>query len=105
MGKLAALALLGSLVCRLFTGHWPWVLWRNSEQTLKEAQARALLGVSRTATRAEIADATRRLLARVHPDRGGTNQAAHAATVARDLLIARLDRIEATERHDPPAPL
>lgn len=95
MGKLITLALLGSLLCRVLTGHWPWALWKNSEQTQKEAQARALLGVSRSASRAEIADATRRLIAQVHPDRGGSNQAVHAATAARDLLIARLDRIEA----------
>ena len=95
MGKLITLALLGSLVCRLLTGHWPWQFWQKSEQSQKEAQARALLGVAQGATRSEIADATRRLIARVHPDRGGTNQAVHAATAARDLLIARLDRIEA----------
>ena len=98
MGKLITLALLGSLACRLLTGQWPWALWRKSEQSQTEAQARALLGVSRTATRAEIADATRRLIVRVHPDRGGTNQAVHAATAARDLLIARLDRIEAVKK-------
>lgn len=98
MGKLIAIALLGSLVCRLLTGHWPWGLWQKSEQSQNEAQARALLGVARTATRAEIADATRRLIAKVHPDRGGSNQAVHAATAARDLLIARLDRIEAEKQ-------
>ena len=98
MGKLITLALLGSLVCRLLTGQWPWALWQKSEQSQKEAQARALLGVTRTATRAEIADATRRLIVRVHPDRGGTNQAVYAATAARDLLIARLERIEAFKK-------
>jgi DnaJ family protein C protein 19 len=95
MGKLITLALLGTLLCRMLTGHWPWQLWQKSEQSQKEAQARALLGVARGATRAEIADATRRLIARVHPDRGGSNQAVHAATAARELLIARLERIEA----------
>ncbi|WP_309750957.1 molecular chaperone DnaJ [Novosphingobium sp.] len=95
MGKLITLALLGSLACRLLTGHWPWQFWQKSERSQKEAQARALLGVAQAATRAEIADATRRLIVRVHPDRGGSNQAVHAATAARDVLIARLDRIEA----------
>jgi hypothetical protein len=98
MGKLIALALIGSLACRLLTGHWPWAFWQKNEQSQKEAQARTLLGVSRTATRGEIADATRRLIARVHPDRGGSNQAVHAATAARDVLLARLDRIEAEKR-------
>lgn len=95
MSKLITLVLVGSIACRLLTGQWPWQLWKYSEQSQKEAQARALLGVGREATRAEIADATRRLIAKVHPDRGGSNQAVHAATAARDLLIARLDRIEA----------
>ncbi|MEQ1497444.1 MAG: J domain-containing protein [Novosphingobium sp.] len=98
MGKLIALALLGSLVCRMLTGQWPWGFWKNSKQLQKEASARALLGVPRTATRAQIADATRRLIAKVHPDRGGSNQAVHAATAARDLLFARLDRIEAEKK-------
>ena len=36
----------------------------------------------------------RRVLAKVHPDRGGSNEAVHQATAARDLLLARLDRQE-----------
>ena len=95
MGKLIALLALASVLCRVLTGQWPWQLWRKSEQSQKEAVARSLLGVNRNATRAEIGDAHRRKLAQVHPDRGGTNEAVHAATAARDLLLARLDRIEA----------
>jgi len=95
MGKLIALLVLASVLCRVLTGQWPWQLWQKSEQSQKEAVARSLLGVNRNATRAEIGDAHRRKLAQVHPDRGGTNEAVHAATAARDLLLARLDRIEA----------
>ena len=95
MGKLVTLVLLGSLLCKALSGHWPWELWQKGEQSQKEAQARGLLGVNRQATRAEIVDAHRRQIARVHPDRGGTNEAVHAANAARDLLLARLDRIEA----------
>jgi hypothetical protein len=95
MGKLITLVLLGSVLCKALSGHWPWELWQKSEQSQKEAQARALLGLDRQATRAEISEAHRRKLAQVHPDRGGTNEAVHAATAARDLLLARLDRIEA----------
>ncbi len=95
MGKLVILLLLGALACRVLTGSWPWQLWQKSEQSQKEAQARSLLGVNRNATRAEIGEAHRRRIAQVHPDRGGTNEAVHAVTAARDLLLARLDRIEA----------
>ena len=95
MGKLIALLALAAVLCRVLSGQWPWQLWQKSEQSQKEAVARSLLGVNRQATRAEIGEAHRRRLAQVHPDRGGTNEAVHAATAARDLLLARLDRIEA----------
>lgn len=95
MGKLIALLLVGVLVCRALTGQWPWDLWRQSEQAQDEAQARALLGVGRDALRDEIIEAHRRLLIRVHPDRGGSAEQVHAAARARDLLLARLDRIGA----------
>ncbi|MDE2437190.1 MAG: J domain-containing protein [Sphingomonadales bacterium] len=94
MGRLITLVLLVTLACKAFTGRWPWELWVLSERSQGEAQARALLGVGRDATREEIADAHRRLLARVHPDRGGTNDQVHAATRARDLLLARVERGE-----------
>jgi curved DNA-binding protein CbpA len=50
-----------------------------------------LLGVDRSATRDAIIEAHRRLIARVHPDRGGSNEQVHAANAARDLLLARLE--------------
>lgn len=92
MGRILLLAALAVLACRIFTGKWPWQLWRESERAQKEAQARALLGVERTASREAIIDAHRRLIARVHPDRGGTNEQVHAANTARDLLLDRIDR-------------
>ncbi|MBN8633349.1 MAG: DnaJ domain-containing protein [Rhodobacterales bacterium] len=94
MGRLLLLAILGSIVLRVLTGRWPWDWWRASELSQDEAQARALLGVDRLATRDEISEAHRRLLMRVHPDRGGSNEAVHQATRARDLLLARLTRRE-----------
>lgn len=94
MGKIFSVLLLAALACRVLTGRWPWELWARSERSQAEARARALLGVSRSARREEIVDAHRRLLARVHPDRGGSNEAVHAATAARDLLLARLERTE-----------
>lgn len=92
MGRILLLAALACLACRVLTGKWPWQLWRDSERSQKEAQARALLGVERTASREAILDAHRRLIGRVHPDRGGTNEQVHAANAARDLLLDRLER-------------
>lgn len=92
MGRLLVLAALAILACKAFTGKWPWELWIISERSQDEAKARALLGVGRSARREDIVDAHRRLVARVHPDRGGTSEQVHAATNARDLLLARLDR-------------
>jgi hypothetical protein len=94
VAKLLLLLVLAGAACRVLTGRWPWELWAWSERSQKEAQARTLLGVNATATREEIGEAHRRLLAKVHPDRGGSNEAVHQASAARDLLFARLDRNE-----------
>ncbi len=95
MAKLLTLLVLAMLATRLLSGRWPWELWALSERAQSEAQARALLGVGRDARRQDIVEAHRRLLARVHPDKGGTSDQVHAATRARELLIARLERTEA----------
>lgn len=63
------------------------------------AKARALLGVTPDADAAEIRAAHRRLIASVHPDRGGTEALAAQLNAARDLLLARL-----AERDAPPKP-
>ena len=52
------------------------------------AKARALLGVTPQADAAEIRAAHRRLIASVHPDRGGTEALAAQINAARDLLLA-----------------
>lgn len=96
MGRLLVLLALATLACKAFTGRWPWELWAISERSQDEAKARALLGVGRSARRDEIVEAYRRQLAQVHPDRGGSSEQVHAATRARDLLLARLERTEPT---------
>jgi hypothetical protein len=88
--KLILLVGLASLLCRLVTRRWPWELAGRSPRSAAEARARALLGVDRSASREAIVEAHRRLIARVHPDRGGSSAAVHAANDARDLLLARL---------------
>lgn len=88
-------------VYRLLRGRWPWESaakqggkWNRASETAARAQARAqagvLLGVAEGASREQIIDAHRRLVAQVHPDRGGTGDLVHEANSARDLLLGEL---------------
>jgi DnaJ-domain-containing protein 1 len=54
---------------------------------LGEAEARAILGVSADATTAEIHAAYRKVMARAHPDQGGTEGLASRVNAARDTLL------------------
>ena len=90
MTKLIILALLASVACRLLAGRWPWEFFKAALGSTDEVQARAVLGVERSASAAEITEAHRRLIARVHPDRGGSNEQVHEANAARDLLLRTL---------------
>lgn len=90
MIKLLWLAVLGVLAWRLLVGRWPWESGKRVARQRAELQARAVLGVPKRAARAEIVDAHRRLIARVHPDRGGTASQVHEANSARDVLLASL---------------
>lgn len=88
---LRLLILAGIVVAgwKLVTGRWPW---ERRENTRSQAlfRARRLLGVSANASHGEIVEAHRRLIAMVHPDRGGTNGQVHEANDARDLLLSEL---------------
>ena len=92
--KLIWLLVLASIACRMLVGTWPWELFKSVNASSDEAQARAVLGVDRSANAADIAEAHRRLIAQVHPDRGGSNERVHEANAARDLLLARLPGTE-----------
>jgi len=83
-----------SVACKLFFGRWPWE-FAFQKGTREEAlsQARRLLGVRPGASRKDIIDAHKRLIATVHPDRGGTNAQVHEANAARDLLIDDLPQL------------
>lgn len=65
---------------------WPWQP-KLSPREQAMAKARETLGVSRFATRDEIIAAHKRLVAVVHPDRGGSSHQVHEANAARDLLL------------------
>lgn len=91
MIRLLYLAALLALGCKLVLGRWPWDYLRPPATRAQALfRARKLLGVSAEASRNEIIAAHRRLIAMVHPDRGGTNDQVHEANAARDLLIDEL---------------
>lgn len=93
MARLLVILVLVVLGWKLLTGRWPWES-KGTASDRKLADARRLLGVGRVASREEVQSAHRRLLATVHPDRGGSSAQVHEANEARDLLLAHLP-------HDP----
>lgn len=82
---------IACLACKFLLGRWPWeFLLSGSTRSQALFRARKLLAVRNNASREEILDAHRRLIAVVHPDRGGTNDQVHEANAARDLLLAEI---------------
>ena len=72
-------------------GQWPWeALSTRSTRQQGLYNARKLLGVDERATAEQIKAAHKKLLAKVHPDRGGSSAKVHDANAARDLLLAEL---------------
>jgi curved DNA-binding protein CbpA len=59
---------------------------------MRPADARALLGVQENASLSDIRDAHRRLIAKVHPDAGGSQELATRVNQARDTLVAEMNR-------------
>ncbi|TWJ08518.1 molecular chaperone DnaJ [Altererythrobacter ishigakiensis] len=91
MIRLLVIALILSLGVKLIFGRWPWEYLRGRSTRDKAIdRARQLLGVAPGANRLQIMEAHKRLVAMVHPDRGGTNEQVHEANAARDLLLANL---------------
>ncbi|MEO0063019.1 MAG: hypothetical protein RLZZ08_1579 [Pseudomonadota bacterium] len=71
---------------KMLLGRWPWEPAR-SLRAEAQGRARRLLGLREDARREDIIAAHKRLLTRVHPDRGGSNAQVHEANAARDLLL------------------
>jgi DnaJ homolog subfamily C member 19 len=89
--RLLFYAAIASLICKLILGRWPWdYLGNRSTKGQAVFRARKLLAVRTDASHDEIIEAHRRLVAMVHPDRGGTNEQVHEANAARDLLLDAL---------------
>lgn len=75
-----------------------WLAWRYLKPAPKRAamsetqRARRVLGLPVGADEGDIRAAHRRLLNDVHPDRGGSSEAATEINAARDLLLGALRR-------------
>jgi DnaJ family protein C protein 19 len=78
----------------LMAGAILWAAWRRrppGTEPMPLEDARLLLGVGENASLAEIRAAHRRLIARVHPDVGGSAELARRVNLARDTLVAELN--------------
>ena len=89
--KIAVVLGLICVLCRWALGKWPWQ-YLDGRPTRAQAvfNARKLLRVEGGASREQILAAHKRLIAMVHPDRGGSNAQVHEANDARDLLLDEL---------------
>jgi DnaJ family protein C protein 19 len=84
--KIGLAVLLGVMI-------YAWLRRRIGAPTkMRPTEARALLGVGEQASLQEIREAHRRLMAKVHPDVGGTADLATRVNAARDALVAELNR-------------
>jgi hypothetical protein len=94
----ARLLTTGKLIpgAALMAGALLWAAHRRRQQSRPQpmpiADARRLLGVTENATLEEIRTAHRRLIARVHPDAGGSVELAERVNSARDTLLAEKTR-------------
>jgi len=89
MGKVIVIIGAVILLYYFLFKRWPWQPKVSAHNQAMD-NARKVLGVSRFASRTDIIAAHKRLVAMVHPDRGGTSAQVHEANAARDLLLAQL---------------
>ncbi len=91
MIRMLILAAIVCIGCKLIFGKWPWDYLRGPN-TRDQAvfRARKLLAVEANADHDAIIAAHKKLLALVHPDKGGSNEQVHEANAARDLLLDEL---------------
>ena len=99
-------ALIGGGALAAFRGAWLaaaglvgaglWLTYASRQRplppraaALTDAEARAILGVGPEASAAKIQAAYRKVMARAHPDQGGTEGLASRVNAARDKLLKR----------------
>ncbi len=91
MLKIAIILAVVCLVFRWAFGQWPWTAMSSKPtRAQKLFKARKLLSIEEGAGRDQILAAHKRVLARVHPDKGGSSAQVHEANDARDLLLSEL---------------
>ncbi|WP_404712879.1 molecular chaperone DnaJ [Sphingomonas sp. MMS24-J13] len=84
---------LQGLVALAGAGWWLWFRRRGAnadwgaDAAMTPTEARRVLNVPADATREEISTAHRRLIARVHPDVGGSADLTRQVNAARDTLL------------------
>ena len=97
MTKFLVLAALVVIVYKMIAGRWPWEK-KVSARDAALADARKVLGLGRVHDRQDVIAAHKRVIAAVHPDRGGSGEQVHEANRARDLLLAELPpRVEGSQ--------
>ncbi len=72
-----------------------WAAYRRNRakpSAMPPEEARRLLGVSDTASLDDIRAAHRRLMTKVHPDAGGSQERASKVNAARDALVSEMNR-------------
>jgi len=68
-----------------------WWMFKPKPKSLPDVdEARSILGVAADATPEDVRAAHRRLLAAVHPDKGGSAELTRRVNDARDVLLRRL---------------
>lgn len=80
MAKLILIAAIGAIL-------YFWWRGRSERTAMTPNEARRLLGIDPGADAEAIRAAHRRLIARVHPDSGGSEELAQKINMARDLLL------------------
>jgi DnaJ homolog subfamily C member 19 len=86
---------MAKLVLALILAGVVYLWWRGrtvSATEMRPAEARALLGLEKGASLEQIGEAHRRLIAKVHPDAGGSAALATRVNAARDALVDELRR-------------
>lgn len=108
-GIMLALAIMGAAMAakgRIWVGgglllaafYYGWRRWPQLKRVATPAEpadvaaARDLLGLGADFDAAAVREAHRRLIARVHPDAGGTSALAEKLNDARNILLSHLDQ-------------